>query len=263
MRAIFTLVPAESKRLIAKAVVELPEVKHAYNTGRMIIPRGTTNAFIVEELLGIYLEIEKFAGGLVTEGVQCITSETERLAPFMFEFGTLSTKKFEDLLAEFTADDVFIKGANAIDNEGNVRILLAYPDGSTIGKAIGYLAGIGSHLIIPVGLEKMIPSVKKAIGATGIKTFDLSLGKPVGLMQVNNGKVITEIEALNILAGVKATCIASGGIGGSEGAVVLSIEGEKQEVEKAFRIVKNIKGEPGINIPKQLCPCNEPCDFFY
>ncbi len=43
--------------------------------------------------------------------------------------------------------------------------------------------------------------------------------------------VVTEIQALGILAGVKARHIAGGGIAGSEGAVVLLLEGYGRQSE--------------------------------
>ena len=52
VRGIFALTPAESKRLIAKAVVRLPEVRHAWENGRIIIGNGTTTGFVAAELLG-------------------------------------------------------------------------------------------------------------------------------------------------------------------------------------------------------------------
>lgn len=66
------------------------------------------------------------------------------------------------------------------------------------------------------------------------------------------GKVLTEIQALAVLAGVKATHVGSGGVGGSEGAVVLSVEGEESCVDKAFALVKAIKGEPPVTVPETL-----------
>jgi hypothetical protein len=41
MRAVFTLTPAESKRLIAKAVVQMEEVQVANERGYVIIAGGT------------------------------------------------------------------------------------------------------------------------------------------------------------------------------------------------------------------------------
>ena len=69
---------------------------------------------------------------------------------------------------------------------------------------------------------------------------------------VLDGAMGTEIQALGVLAGVKATHVGSGGVGGSEGAVVLSIEGEESHVEKAFELVKSIKGEPAVTVPDTL-----------
>ncbi len=75
------------------------------------------------------------------------------------------------------------------------------------------------------------------------------MGLPARLTPVVLGKVVTEIQALGLLAGVEATHVASGGVGGSEGAVVLSIEGEEGRVERAFELVKAIKGEPPVAVP--------------
>jgi len=52
-----------------------------------------------------------------------------------------------------------------------------------------------------------------------------------------------------VLTGVKAYHLASGGVGGSEGAVVLALEGDEKRVKNAFELVKSIKGEPPVTIP--------------
>ena len=54
--ALVVLNPSESRRLLAKATVALPEVKHAYEHGTIIIGRGVTNAYVTEELLGVRIE---------------------------------------------------------------------------------------------------------------------------------------------------------------------------------------------------------------
>jgi hypothetical protein len=51
-------------------------------------------------------------------------------------------------------------------------------------------------------------------------------------------------------------------VGGSEGAVILSIEGDEQHVVKAFELVKSIKGEPPVTLPKTFfVSC--PADYNY
>jgi hypothetical protein len=120
----------------------------------------------------------------------------------------------------------------------------------------------GCHLIIPVGLEKMIPSVIEAAQHSSIYRFKYSMGLPAKLMPVPTGKVITEIQALAILAGVRAYHLASGGVGGSEGAVVLAIEGDEDGVEKAFDLIKSMKGEPPVRLSNTFY-VNSAADYNY
>ncbi|MDO8687822.1 MAG: hypothetical protein Q7K41_04455, partial [Dehalococcoidales bacterium] len=67
-------------------------------------------------------------------------------------------------------------------------------------------------------------------------------------------KVVTEIEALAILFGVSAAMVGAGGIGGSEGTVVLVIEGGEASVDKAFGLIKSIKGEKPVPVPESMRP---------
>jgi len=77
----------------------------------------------------------------------------------------------------------------------------------------------GIPLITPVGLEKMIPSVRKAVALCGRQKFEYCQGLRVGLVPMIGAKVVTEIDALKMLAGVESFHVASGGQSGSEGAV--------------------------------------------
>lgn len=64
------------------------------------------------------------------------------------------------------------------------------------------------------------------------------------------GTVITEAEALKLLAGVETIPIAAGEIGGAEGSVVLLVKETETEVRKATSIVEEIKGEATVREPK-------------
>ncbi len=66
--------------------------------------------------------------------------------------------------------------------------------------------------------------------------------------------MITEIQAFEVLADVSATHVASGGIGGSEGTVVLVLEGNEADIDRAFELVKEIKGEPPVASPQKTTP---------
>ncbi|MFQ6057747.1 MAG: hypothetical protein ACE5MB_02550 [Anaerolineae bacterium] len=244
--AIFALTPSESKRLIARAVAALPEVRRAMEQGRIIIANGTTNAFVAEELLGISVPKYRFAAGIIAEGLLAETRPEDRLPPYVLRNGQPVDVPAKEMIREFEADDVFIKGGNAVDPQGNVGILMANERGGTIGMALGTVVARGAHLIAPVGLEKLVPSVPEAARKCGQLRQKYHLGSPVGLMPLVNARVITEVQALDILAGVQATHVASGGINGSEGAVVLVAEGSEEDVARAFRLVERIKGEPPV-----------------
>ena len=160
---------------------------------------------------------------------------------------------------------VFIKGGNAIDPEGNVGVIAANPMGGTIGGAIGPVTAQGWDLIMPVGLEKMVTSVLEGTEVTGQRHMDLTMGHEVVLFPVPNAIVITEVEAIDILFGIDAVHIASGGLGGLEGAVTLVMEGPDDEVKNAFDFVlNNVKGEPAISGPIGECEnCTSECCVYH
>ena len=248
--ALIVLTPAESKRLIAKAVAALPEVKRALKKGMVIIANGTTTAFVAEEILGISIEPKvNYALGLISEGELNTNASENKLRPYVLRDGKPVDMALPEALQEFTADDVFIKGANAVDVQGNAGILAVNLAGGTIGNAWPIVMARGSHLIVPVGLEKLIPSVIEASQACSIFRFKYSTGVPATLIPLVAAKVVTEIQAFQMLGKVKATHVASGGVGGAEGSVVLSLEGKPEDLEQAFELVKSIKGEPPVPKP--------------
>lgn len=263
MRAVFTLTPAESKRLIAKAVVQMEEVKIAKEKAYIILAGGTTNGFIAQELLKEKIEPQRFTAGTNVCGLLCVTSPNHRHSfPIILERGEVSKKDFRAALEDFSIHTVFIKGANAVDPQGNVGIITAGWDGGTVGNSLGILASTGLRYVVPVGLEKLIPSVPEAVAAVGSKTFDYSLGANFGMFLLTNANVVTEIRALKILANVNAKLVAAGGIGGSEGSVVLVAEGTEPDVKRAIAVVESIKGEKPVAALKGLCKaCLYDCKF--
>jgi hypothetical protein len=61
------------------------------------------------------------------------------------------------------------------------------------------------------------------------------------MMPVTFGRVITELDALDILFDVEAVHVASGGVLGSEGAVTIAVEGEPEQVEQVMSLIRAIK----------------------
>lgn len=250
-RGILVLTPVESKRLISKAVAELPEVKKALKRGKIVVAVGSTNAFVAEELLGVEVAREKYLAGCVSGGRLMSVPKDERMYPFVLIDGQVVDISPGTVLKDFEGEDVFIKGANAVDHLGNAGVFVADQNSGTIGKAIPRMVAIGAHLVVPVGLEKLVPDVMEAVRKCGQKRLKYAMDLPVGIMPLINATVITEIQALSLLFNVMATHVGSGGIYGSEGAVSIVIEGGDREVVRAMEFVNSLKAAPSLAVPVQ------------
>ena len=261
--ALVVLNPSESRRLLAKATAALPEVRRAMEKGTIIIGRGITNAYVTEELL--HTRVEPKAAQ--TSGIVCHGSTNAHAGPPPSTWHVIRDGKVVEgadsnvEILKFGPDDVFIKGGNAVDPFGNAGVYASSLKGGTIGMCWPIVTPRGAHLIQPIGLEKMVASVDEAALHSGVYHFKYSMGLPGKIVPVTVSKVVTEIQAFGLL-GVRAHHIGSGGVGGSEGAVLLAIEGEEEKVKRAFEYAKSIKGEPPVTMPKQF-KVSSPADFKY
>ena len=244
--AIVVLTPSESKRLLGRAVAALPEVKRALEGGRLIIGNGTTNAFVAEEFVGQKVPPLHFAAGAIFDGKLSVWPADRRLDAFCLEKGEVTDRPWTDFVQEFKAGDVFVKGANAVDATGAAGVLVFDRSAGTIGRALPIVSARGGHLIMPVGLEKLVPSVVDAAYACHPARLIAGMGGTPALIPVVNARVITEVEAFGILCGVDATHVASGGVDGCEGSVVLVLSGERAVVENAYALAESLKGEPPV-----------------
>jgi hypothetical protein len=242
------MTPAEGKRLIAKAIAAMENVKKAYKDGIVIIATSTSSAYVAEELTGKEINKGMFTAGVVTSEGAGITTN-ERYPHYVFEKGVLkecSTPELVPFLARMGPDDVFIKGVNAIDVFGNAGILLYGSGGGTIGTAWGYIVRNGITCIIPAGLEKLVPGdLSETQNLMGANVIDKAMGWPSGLIAIT-GDIITEIEAFEELFAVDAIPVGSGGIDGAEGCKVFLIEGDKKDALEAYEAVVKIQGEPEL-----------------
>jgi len=253
LKAVVVLTTSESKRLIGKAIAKLDIVEQAFKKGRILLARSTTNAFVAEEILGINIDKGKFAAGIVVPKGLCANQAATRRFIFIQKGKVQKDVPYSKAVNQLEGGDVFIKSANALDTRGAAGILAASSEGGRIGMAIGTIMARGVHLIIPVGLEKLIPGpISETVEHLGIGTLDYSMGLPIGMIPVC-GRTVSEIEALKVLSGAKAIPIAAGGVNGAEGAVVLAINGENEEVTKAIEVIEEIKGEPVIKVPSTDC----------
>ena len=213
------LTVSEGKRLIAKAVAQMPVVKKALQNGSVIIGRGTTNTYVAEELTG-----QKIAHGAYVigwtgpdRGGKALDSK-ERMDDIVLVKGKVQPGlSMDDALKALKQGDVVIKGANALDREHKTAGVLigGGPDSTsgTTGKFMSVVVARKAHLIIPIGLEKQVDG--------DVVDIANKMREPIGSLNeipsmfVLNGTIVTEIEALQLLAGVSVFQAAAGGVGGA------------------------------------------------
>jgi len=244
----FSLTVAEGKRLIAKGVAQLPCVKRALERGMIVVTKGTTVGYVVEELLG--KPIDRMAYCL---GKTLPSGHPERARLFAGDLPEFVLRNGEvvagmDLgagLAEMRAGDVVIKGANALDYErGLVGHLVGHPTGGTMGKVLGCVHGRQLHFVCPVGLEKQVAGSLRETAAAVTSAGELVAGGP-GLW-VMPAEIVTELEAISLLTGASARQIAAGGVLGAEGACWIMATGSSEQIAEVERLVDEVQGEPSL-----------------
>jgi hypothetical protein len=257
MLAQVVLTPTESKKLIAKAVTKLDVVRQAATEGMIVIHPSSSTYFIFEELTGAKPRTNYWVCGVVTSRGMCVemamTIGDRSPRAIKYDPGELrglwAIKKGKvltesttaELMEQMTANDVYMKGVNALDSQGNVGILVGERGG--LGIVLSAWKKKKFSLIFPVGLEKLIPIPVRqaAMEAKQIK-YEYGMGLPTGLFPFPNGKTITEIDAVKILSGAIAIPVASGGLGGAEGATTLIIKGTNEQVGDAIEFIEHSKG---------------------
>ncbi len=153
---------------------------------------------------------------------------------------SLSDISKEDAIKKLRKGDVFIKGANAIDVRNNIGILVSEYDWRTIGKALPFIQSRKASLIIPVSLEKLIPSVFKAEKVMGLREYNFCRGVPLGIIVLSEGQVITEIEAFKLLFDIEAIPVAAGGINGYGGSITLVCKGEEKTLRNLMALIDKL-----------------------
>ncbi|MHA1937756.1 MAG: hypothetical protein ACW97O_06050, partial [Candidatus Thorarchaeota archaeon] len=111
-KLLVTFTVAESKRLIAKALLKTEAVQSALKNGYLCVTMGTTSAYLVEEILGDYDKTRHIAGITVAKGL-AVTDGEKRFPDAIFHKGErLEGKKVIDVLDQMGPGDVIIKSAN-------------------------------------------------------------------------------------------------------------------------------------------------------
>ncbi|MHA1448728.1 MAG: hypothetical protein ACTSP4_04825 [Candidatus Hodarchaeales archaeon] len=251
----------ENKAFIAKAIVKDERIIKALDHGIIAVARGTTNSFILKELLAttgngeFEIDYNNFVAGVISEDV-CAGDASVRSPEVIFRDGVPEKIELGVIVDEMGPDDILIKGGNALGPDFVAGILVAHPEGGTIGSIYAKAISRGITLMIPISLEKSIPFSMGEIvpNLGGQKNIDYSQGLPVGLFPVIGGDVFTELEAIDQIASVSAFPIGRGGIDKGAGGIVLEIAGVEEEVSKVIN-----EAEAVINT-KPLVISLKPCE---
>ncbi len=228
------VLPAEAgKRLIGRAVAQLPHVQRAKTAGLIVIGWGTTNAYVAEELLGRAIPKERYIAGFLAEELRVLPAEA-REPMLVLDGGEPKSLGWSEILARLSPGDVVIKGGNVLDPQGVVGVYVAGEDGGTVGKFHAAALARGVEVVIPISRNKSVhTSVLELSKHLGRGKVSFSSGPAIGLVPLI-GTVITETEAVAVLYGVEAVHMGGGGVGRGSGAVVLLISGREEDVERAF-----------------------------
>lgn len=240
MKAQFTLTVPSGKALIAEAVIRLPEVRHAFSEQRILLKGGTTVSAISERLASLPLRL---SGRVTKRGTVYSLNSSKKPHSLLIDRGTPINidDAFMEAAEALGPGDIVIIGANIIDTYGNAAIMAGACGGGIPGKGFTYFMSEGVNVIIPAGLEKLIPgSISHSVQAAGRKSIDVAYGMAVGLIPLI-GKVFTELDAFSMFGKIKTNIIGRGGLEEAAGATTYVIEGEVEEVRKVLRIVDSIR----------------------
>jgi len=250
MNASIVLTVAQGKRLIARAVAQMPEVKAALENGIIAIGRGTTNAYVAEEMLGHSIpKGEYVAGRTLPPGVPGNRLGSMKYPDIVLIKGKrIEGMRIAEAVDKMEAGDVLIKGGNALNYQQQmVGVLIGHPTGGTTGDNYATVISRKAHLIIPIGLEKLVYDDMNLLSRLSRTPDAHPTSPPVSLFPIT-GTILTEIEALGILCGVQATLYSAGGVAGAEGALWLLLEGEKHDLDRALKLAKELESEPNMGL---------------
>lgn len=240
--------------MIAQAIAGLDEVQTALRQGALVLKAGTTTSCLSWLLTGRHLRL---CGRMTPRGAVAALEESE--APHTVLLGSgggtsLDGREREGLLA-LGPEGVLVTGANLIDCQGNAAMLAGSPGGGTYGAALGAVMAEGMRVLIAAGTEKLTSeTVSSAVQQTQRKGVAASWGMACGLIPVV-GTVITEVDAIRMLAPVQAVLMGKGGICGAEGGSLLQVWGEDADVDNIWKLAEQCRKYPMSGTEASLVEC--------
>ena len=241
----FVITSSMGKRLIARGVVKHPAVAAAMKKGRLAIVAGTTNGYVAEEVLTALSQGSGFSRAGFRRGTTTPPGFTAPQTPpatdvIIVDGQWVKNKEIFDVVDEMQHGDVILKGGNALDvRRRQAAALIAHPMGGSLAASIPAVIGRRVKMIVPIGLEKRVAddlgdlmALCNAPDAEGPRMMSLP------------GETFTELDAIALLTGAKATLLAGGGIHGAEGACWVGVQGTPETVHAAESLIHSVSREP-------------------
>ncbi len=254
MKAQFSLTVAEGKKLIAKGIAALPEVRRALADGMILLKGGTTVSALAEELAGTPLRI---SGRVSLRGTVAAARPVEGAHSLLLRGGRpeAADGRLEAIAAEMGPDDVVVCGANIVDSCGNAAMMAGRFMGGEPGRILPLLPSQGVRCIIAAGVEKISPtSVPEAMKACGRKAPAWSMGMAVGLVPIF-GRIVSEPEALRALGARDAWVIGRGGVSGAEGGATFVVDGDDRWFETFRMVLESVRGAETSGVAGSIDEC--------
>ena len=244
----YVLTVAAGKRLIGKAVANMDCVKAAMEKGTVAVGKGTTNAYVLEELLGHPIDKGAYCLGNTVPPGFGRASEVfgGHMDEVVFNNGEIvEGLGVKEAAPEMRPGDVVIKGANALDYPNRCAgLLVGDRKGGTWGGLVGPVHGRGLHAIIPVGLEKQVAEPLRET-ARDLASMPEIFRPHVPGLWIMEGDIVTELEALHILTGIwDPYQIGAGGVCGAEGSVRIAVRGTAEQIAAVDELIAQVENEP-------------------
>ena len=252
---LFLLVNA-GKWLIAEAISRRPDVRAAMQNGALVLKAGTTTSCLCALLTGQHLRI---CGRITPRGAVANLAESQAPHTVLLTgqgIQSLDGNEREAML-RLGPDSVLVTGANLIDHDGRAALLAGSPGGGSYGAALSAVFAEGIQVLIAAGTEKLtLGNVPTAIAQARRKGVAASQGMACGLLPLV-GQVITELDAICMLAPVEAILIGKGGISGAEGGSLIQVWGNDADVDFIWELARCCSERPLGGTVESLSECRQ------
>lgn len=220
MTALIVLSQKQAKLMVAQAIAQ----KLKDTTKRVYIAYGSTNQMI---LYALGIDKQDYYNGYIQYSLGANKHKPDVV---------ILNDKNNEFAESIGADDIIIKGANALSYESGkykAAVAVASPQGGTYANVVIKASFVGAQVIIPVTHEKLVPTLLS--GKYHQNSFDFAEDFPVALIEHTYGEVYTEINALKDSFDLESQIYLAGSIDTTNRTIAFVIQGKKKDIHKLLK----------------------------